>query len=362
MPDRLMRIGILTFHTTSNFGATLQCYALFRHLKSDGHEVEVVNYAPPGVRDYYRHDLFRNRGRSWRNIGRVLRFWFFNRSRLRLSGPAMRRPEELAGLAARYDLLLVGSDEVWKVEPPLRPLDASFYLDFADRERTRLVSYAASASTKTDLRAVAAVAGPLLRRFHALSVRDPNTGAMVAELLGGRAPLEVLDPTYLWDFLPETERPLVSGEYLALYGWLEREQWGPMREFASRLGLSVVSVGMRSKRADRSVMDVGPSEWMRVLRHARYIVTDFFHGAAFAIHFRVPFAVFSNPWKRVKLGHLLAQAGLSDREFPDMAAIAASPRAAEPPDFAEVERRIAPLRKRSISFLREQAEAARGRG
>lgn len=41
-----MKIGILTFHWSDNYGAVLQCYALQEYLKSQGHEVEIINYTP----------------------------------------------------------------------------------------------------------------------------------------------------------------------------------------------------------------------------------------------------------------------------------------------------------------------------
>ena len=41
-----MKIGILTFHWATNYGAVLQCYALQEYLKSLGHEVEIINYKP----------------------------------------------------------------------------------------------------------------------------------------------------------------------------------------------------------------------------------------------------------------------------------------------------------------------------
>ena len=39
-----MKIGILTFHDTHNFGACLQAYALSEVLRRWGHEVEFINY------------------------------------------------------------------------------------------------------------------------------------------------------------------------------------------------------------------------------------------------------------------------------------------------------------------------------
>ena len=41
-----MKIGILTFHWATNYGAVLQCYALQTYLESLGHEVTIINYKP----------------------------------------------------------------------------------------------------------------------------------------------------------------------------------------------------------------------------------------------------------------------------------------------------------------------------
>ena len=41
-----MKVGIITFHFTTNQGATLQCYALKTWLEIHGHEVQVINYRP----------------------------------------------------------------------------------------------------------------------------------------------------------------------------------------------------------------------------------------------------------------------------------------------------------------------------
>lgn len=49
-----MKIGILTFHRALNYGAVLQCYALYTTLKSMGHEPEIIDYRPESI-ERYRH-------------------------------------------------------------------------------------------------------------------------------------------------------------------------------------------------------------------------------------------------------------------------------------------------------------------
>ena len=47
-----MKIGILTFHNTINYGGVLQCYALKEVLKSFGHDVKIIDYRCNMVEDY----------------------------------------------------------------------------------------------------------------------------------------------------------------------------------------------------------------------------------------------------------------------------------------------------------------------
>jgi hypothetical protein len=46
-----MKIGILTFEWTTNYGAVLQCYALQNFLQMLGHDAQIINYAPKSHRD-----------------------------------------------------------------------------------------------------------------------------------------------------------------------------------------------------------------------------------------------------------------------------------------------------------------------
>lgn len=44
--NKLMKVGIITFHNALNAGAILQAYALQTILTSWGHQVEFINYKP----------------------------------------------------------------------------------------------------------------------------------------------------------------------------------------------------------------------------------------------------------------------------------------------------------------------------
>ena len=44
-----MKIGIVTFHRATNYGATLQAYALVSYFKSLGHETEIIDCKSEGM-------------------------------------------------------------------------------------------------------------------------------------------------------------------------------------------------------------------------------------------------------------------------------------------------------------------------
>lgn len=305
-----MKIGIITFHNTPNFGATLQCYALSKYLSSLGHDVEVINYMPLRALWMYFRSQFLGKRRSVHNLGKFLSFRGFVHDRLTLSGPPMFRRHRLKALDdGRYDVVFTGSDEVWKIDS-IRPLDGAFYFDFLSPEKTRLCSFAASASTVTDLRDYADSTSPWLNRFHDIAVRDPHTGNAV-EALTGTEPTIVCDPTFLWDFNAETHRNLFTdGPYLALYGWPNAADSAEIRKFADRHGLKVVGVGARNAICDAEFVGIGPAEWLGLMRHSSVVVTDFFHGIIFALLFNRPLYAYVAPKKRMKLERIMQMTGL----------------------------------------------------
>lgn len=44
-----MKIGILTYHKTSNFGSVLQAYSLYRKVADLGYDCEIINYINDAV-------------------------------------------------------------------------------------------------------------------------------------------------------------------------------------------------------------------------------------------------------------------------------------------------------------------------
>ena len=48
-----MRIGIVTFQRTENYGAALQCRALYQYLIDKGHNVKIIDYRKTEIEKGY---------------------------------------------------------------------------------------------------------------------------------------------------------------------------------------------------------------------------------------------------------------------------------------------------------------------
>lgn len=356
-----MKAAILTFHATPNYGATLQCFALSSFLRQCGAEVEVINYVQPHNLLQYFKSSFLGKRRSLANVKRVARFRDFVRHNIKLSGAAIVRPEGLQRLARRYDVAFTGSDEVWKVDH-MRRLDPSFYLDFCDSRATRVCAYAASASTVTDLRQYADTVGPLLRRFDGLAIRDPYTLKMVQDLTGRVDAEQVVDPTLLLDWADHDLPPMVSDPYIAVYSWLGPKGQAAVRTFADQNGLKVVSIGCRNAVSDENLIGIGPQEWLRLMKHARVVMTDFFHGVVFSLIFERPFYAHVDKAKRLKLEHILKISGLSGRLHHSAEDIATMTPVQLDANWPDVRANLAPQQSSSRQWLRAQLAQAGGGG
>ena len=54
-----MEVGILTFSRVHNYGAILQCYALYESLKNLGHNVKIIEYKQPFLEASSRPFIFK---------------------------------------------------------------------------------------------------------------------------------------------------------------------------------------------------------------------------------------------------------------------------------------------------------------
>jgi polysaccharide pyruvyl transferase WcaK-like protein len=253
----------------------------------------------------------------------------------------LEAPEELG----EFDLIVVGSDEVWNVRHPWYARRPAFFGEGLPARR--IVSYAASFGNHDVEDGLCSPWSDMLRRFDLLSVRDRNSHELVRRAVDRDAAV-VLDPCL--QFPPETETAQAADGgrqlYIAVYGhsfpaWFT----AAIRAFAARVGKPLLSIGYRNDWADEQRIDAGPEEFRRLIARAAAVATNFFHGAVFSLLGNRPFACVASAYRANKLRDLTNLLEIEERLVED-------DNAAQAMLGTPLERRVASR----IGELREQSD------
>lgn len=154
-----MKIGILTFYCSDNYGAMLQAYGLMNFVKKINSDVEIVPYAPyylvgrhwfipyypfKSIRERFmwtltgiKHNL-QMKGDFIRQKSNMVRF------RKQYLVKNERPIRTIKGLKALdYDVYIVGSDQIWNPNITFG-LRKPYFGAFCNSYKQKVISYAAS--------------------------------------------------------------------------------------------------------------------------------------------------------------------------------------------------------------------------
>ena len=188
-----MRIGILTFHVTDNFGSALQCFGLQEAVKElcPDAEVEVINYRHIGSPE---KRLINMEGLDEEKKIRAEAFSKFRDKYVNIYGDMVWDTDELD--PNRYDLCIVGSDQVWN-DKLVAGREKAFFFQYVG-EKTRKISYAASVGGVLNSEDRIAWLLDGIKGLDAISVREKSA----KEVIQNRTDIPVescVDPTLLHD-------------------------------------------------------------------------------------------------------------------------------------------------------------------
>lgn len=327
-----MKIGIFTFHYSLNCGAALQAWALQTYLQRQGLDARIVNYGSIGwASNYYlRTDSLRHfLGSLYSDFFTFFRTFAIESYRRHLYrrfhrecmslGPAVKASDLEKG---GYTHLITGSDQVW--HPIINEGDSMYFLNGVP-DGVRRISYAPSFGVDTFDTELEKKMGEWLKRFDAISVREPQ-GADIVRRLSGREAQVVCDPTLLlnvrdYEDIERKPRFGLPEKYVAVYTicghtWAEKAAI----EVGRKLGLPVVHLlGGQSARwyfggPVKRISALGPAEWIWFIHHAECVVTNSFHGTVFSLLFHRPFWVALNEKASdARMRTLLDGVGIEDR-------------------------------------------------
>lgn len=364
-----MKIGVLTFQTTNNFGAILQSYALQKVLQELGQNPEIINYQCEYISKPYKLINFKKkgiRGYLFSLIGYICylpRTKACDNFRKHMKYSSKVNTKNINKIADDYDCYIVGSDQVWNYR--LTNGDTRYLLDFV-KENSKKFSYAASLGVKEIDLVHKETYSKLLSQFSFISVREKQ-GAEVVERLINQPVSVVLDPTLLLsanEWLQIAKDPKIEEEYILVYQLgISKRMVNFVKNISKKTGLRVLYipfplggyVGCRCK------WKIGPAEWLGLFANASYIVTDSFHGTAFSILFNKPFYTeASGQHQNVgsRLYNLLEMFGLEGCLFSDEIQFEIAPQV----DYGSVNEKLEIERNKSKDFLKSFLDHSKSYG
>lgn len=348
------KVGIASCYYQNNYGSMLQAYATqlaLDRMQVKNETIDISGFSKEINRakyvyffraaltsDFLKYKLgnFKNalvrkfsRGEYARQSQiRIEAFRAFREQYIRLSDRWDSKQELSNACAEIYSAVLVGSDQLWL---PGNICGDFFTLNFVPEE-VNSIAYATSFGQSELPRSIEHKAEFFLRRIKHIGVREEAGARLVQKMTDRRVPI-VCDPTLL--FTAEEWLQALSGripikreeDYILCY-FLGKNSLH--RNFAMRLreytGLKMIALIHLDERvlcddyyADSTPFDIGPADFVGLVRDARYVLTDSFHCSVFSILFQKIFFTFRRYSSATKYStngrveNLLQQIGLSQR-------------------------------------------------
>ena len=299
-----MRTATITFHASNNNGSFFQAYALQRVLQDMLKvENEIIDFQTPVQINQY--SVFRP-VHSYRDLAKNLislmhypkikkrnsRFAEIRKKHLRVT-ERCSTIESAMNIANRFDLLIAGSDQIWNTTAP--DFSEAYLLPSINKQKIAYSVSLGSISKATQLQHFTSE----LLSFSAISVREATAQKYVQKMIKREVDI-TLDPTLLLsrdDYsLFGSFSPLIDEDYILLYSInYPPEILQTAKKIANSMGLKLITVftSFHTIICERYGIDVkydaGPEEFLNLVKNAKLVLTNSFHGTAFSIIFEKPF-------------------------------------------------------------------------
>lgn len=310
-----MRIGILTYHRSLNYGAVMQSAALAEQLtmRFPFASVEIIDYSSAKMDRYYKMiTVYRGKESAIHICNRIEMYRAFQKglrllplSKERLSSDNISNFEKWLG--NRYDILITGSDAVWNYNK--RGLPNPYFL--SGKTNAKRFSYAASCNglgiTSYDdiTEEQRCYLKDSFEKFDYIGVRDEQTEKLVHAVCPTLTVHHNCDPSILYGDLSKCNKTELLEKLKLKYGFnpekttiafmMSNLNGGFRKEIVKRIKAKygdryqTVSLYSYNKYADIPyISDLTPQEWSIIFSLFDLTISKYFHGVMFSLLNRTP--------------------------------------------------------------------------
>lgn len=362
----MKKVGILTYHFALNYGAALQCYALKKSVELLNTECFVI--------DSLTDQQKRNNSLSHKRYGiknlimqigllpfysarkrKQDKFISFSNNYFSLTSRC-KNSYELINVVLDYklDTVICGSDQVWNTK--IDDFTELFFLPFKANIRKLGYGISIGGCTYNELKNYRNE----INNFDSIGVRETKAASVLNNL--SSIPItKVIDPTLLlkkedWDKMAKNSKISIKEPYIICY-FLHKDYFSKEYDLVKKIAkvkkLKVFYINQRySIRSfySNTLHDVGPNDFISLIKNAELVCTDSFHGTLFSIIYHKAFYSFipSQNIKDTRQQDVLDCLGLSSRcVYLDHIKLCD-----EDINYKKIEDKISILRHQSLDFLR----------
>ena len=315
----MRKIGIVTVHTGYNYGTSLQAYASKLYYKNLGYDSEILGYSSSLIkgrdirikkiivlllRTMFRPNLFKKTFLTYKkSLTKEITqesknlFNIFTENNLQVVKNSEKKMKEYA---ANKDVLALvcGSDQIWNATSIY--VDPFYYLRFAPKEKR--VAYAPSFGKIKIPSYNKKIIIKYLSDFDYLSIRE-NEGEKLIKQLTGKKSKVLIDPTLLITkekWIEEVKQIDITEEKYIVFYFLDTPSEmtiNKLKKIEKNFKCKIISLPFEHQqfsKFDNEVinLDTGPLEFIKIIKNAKFVCTDSFHGMLFSINLNVPFYIF----------------------------------------------------------------------
>lgn len=362
-----MKIGILTFHRALNYGAVLQCFALYKTLSMKGFDVEVIDYRPESI-EKYRMAFSQQAFKNIKGIISRLRYIFSclllvcSKRKTRKKFDAFlidnmkysKVVKNATEIPSYYDVIFFGSDQIWNPEL-LNGFDPVYYGQFP-KGKTKFITYAASIGrlgviTESSSR----LFEEFIRKYDKISVRENALGKFLHEKYAINSET-VCDPSLLLEkeSYEKIAKKTNEQNYLLIFEQFRNpDAYSLAKRIAKQIGASVITISAETNPLRYSpckcISEVSPAEFLGYIKYAKCIITSSFHVTSFSIIMQKDFYTTMRANNNDRVETILGIAGLSERLIDAKGDIKFSSI-----DYSGVKSRLDSYKENSLKFITEQ--------
>lgn len=343
------KVGLCIVYKNWNYGSMLQSYATLLELKKLNVDYEIIRYERKKDISFYVTSLHRlllsdmrySKIRSLkRKLGKKTNKQFAQNDKIRERvfeqfrknnfdsfSPIIRSYPKLCKYAKKFDSVLVGSDQLWLPSG----LDTNFFNLMFVPDNINKIAYATSFGVSEIPESQKKKTIKYLNRIEHISVREYSGQKLINDLTGRKISV-IVDPTLVigkdvWDANIPVERKIKEDYIFCYFLGNNPEQREEAIKLSKETGLKIVTlrhmdefIKTDEEFGDYAPYDIGPAEFVNIIRHASYVCTDSFHGSVFSIINHKKFVSFnrygnnSKNSRNSRLDSLFNQIGI-DRRF-----------------------------------------------